>query len=255
MDGARGRPGLEGSRVLITGASSGVGLAAARVFAEEGATIALAARRGEILREAAAELGHGAIALPVDVADPAAVADAVASAYEEFGGLELVVNAAGVGMPTPLQDLEADMWREVIDINLSGTFYVAREAGLRMLKQGGGSIVNVGSELSSVGMGMYSVYCASKFGVVGLTKALAAELAPTVRVNVVCPGPIDTPMMDAEIEWFSDPAEARKQALERVPLKRFATPEEIAAAIRFLAVDAPYATGAVLPVDGGTTMV
>jgi NAD(P)-dependent dehydrogenase (short-subunit alcohol dehydrogenase family) len=158
-------------------------------------------------------------------------------------------------MPTPLEDLEPEGWREVIDINLSGTFHVAREAGLRMLDDAGGVIVNVGSELSSIGMGQYSAYCASKFGVIGLTKALAAELAPTVRVNVVCPGPIDTPMMDAEIEWYPDPEATRREAIERVPLKRFAQPEEVAGAIRFLAFEAPFATGAVLPLDGGTTMV
>jgi NAD(P)-dependent dehydrogenase (short-subunit alcohol dehydrogenase family) len=102
---------------------------------------------------------------------------------------------------------------------------------------------------------MYSAYCASKFGVIGLTKALAAELAPTVRVNVVCPGPIDTPMMDAELDWFPDPEATRREATERVPLKRFAAPEEVVGAIRFLAFSAPFATGTVLPFDGGTTMV
>jgi NAD(P)-dependent dehydrogenase (short-subunit alcohol dehydrogenase family) len=104
-------------------------------------------------------------------------------------------------------------------------------------------------------MGLFVHYCASKFGVIGLTKALAAELAPTVKVNVVCPGPIDTPMMDAEIDWFPDPAKARVDATERVPLKRFASPEEVVAAIRFLAFEAPFATGTTLELDGGTTMV
>lgn len=124
-----------------------------------------------------------------------------------------------------------------------------------MSAAGGGAIVNVGSELSSIGMALYAPYCASKFGVVGLTKALAAELAPRVRVNVVCPGPIDTPMMDAELEWYPDPGATRREAIERIPLKRFATAEEVVDAIRFLAFDAPFATGAVLPLDGGTTMV
>ncbi len=248
-------PGIAESRVLITGASSGVGMATARTFAAQGARVALIARREEILDELVSELGDRALALPTDIVDPEAVAAAVARAWEAWDGLDQAVNAAGVGMPTPLEDLDHDGWREVIDINLSGTFYVAREAGLRMLDAGGGSIVNVGSELSSIGMGMYAPYCASKFGVIGLTKALAAELAPTVRVNVVCPGPIDTPMMDAEIDWFPDPVATRAAAIERVPLKRFAQPEEVAEAIRFLAFDAPFATGATLPIDGGTTMV
>jgi NAD(P)-dependent dehydrogenase (short-subunit alcohol dehydrogenase family) len=246
---------MSGARVLITGASSGVGKAAARAFAGEGARVALLARRAELIEELAGELGDAALPLPTDVSDPSAVAAAVATAHDRFGGLDLAVNAAGVGMPTPLEDLAPDGWREVLAINLSGTFYVAREAGLRMLENGGGAIVNVGSELSSIGMGQYSAYCASKFGVIGLTKALAAELAPTVRVNVVCPGPIDTPMMDAEIDWYPDPEATRREAIERVPLKRFAQPEEVVEAIRFLAFEAPFATGAVLPLDGGTTMV
>jgi NAD(P)-dependent dehydrogenase (short-subunit alcohol dehydrogenase family) len=243
------------SRMLITGASSGIGLAAARVYAGEGARVALLARRGEILEDLAAELGDGALALPTDVRDAEAVADAVARAWDAWGGLDLVVNAAGTGMPTPLADLDPDGWQEVIDVNLSGTFYVAREAGLRMAGDGGGAIVNVGSELSSIGMAMYAPYCASKFGVVGLTKALAAELAPKVRVNVLCPGPIDTPMMDAELEWYPDPAAVRVEATKRVPLNRFADPEEVVEAISFLAFKAPFATGATLPLDGGTTMV
>lgn len=246
---------VDGTRVLITGASSGVGQAAARELAGDGARVALLARRADALEDLATELGDAALPLPTDVADARAVAKAVAAAHEAFGGLDVAINAAGVGMPTPLEDLDPDGWREVIDINLSGTFHVARESGLRMLADGGGTIVNVGSELSSIGMSQYSAYCASKFGVIGLTKALAAELAPSVRVNVVCPGPIDTPMMDAEIEWYPDPEATRREAIARVPLKRFAQPEEVVRAIRFLAFEAPFATGTVLPLDGGTTMV
>jgi NAD(P)-dependent dehydrogenase (short-subunit alcohol dehydrogenase family) len=230
-------------------------MAAARAFAADGAHVALLARREGILDELAGELGDGAFAFPVDIADPGAVAEAVAGAHAALGGLDVAVNAAGIGMPTPLESLTPEGWTETIDINLSGTFYVAREAGLRMAADGGGAIVNVGSELSSVGMGMYSAYCASKFAVVGLTKALAAELAPKVRVNVVCPGPIDTPMMDAELDWFDDPEATRREAIDRVPMKRFARPEEVVSAIRFLAFEAPFATGAVLPLDGGTTMI
>jgi NAD(P)-dependent dehydrogenase (short-subunit alcohol dehydrogenase family) len=246
--------GIAGSRILITGASSGVGLCAARTFAAEGARVALLARRAEVVDEVAREIGD-ALSLPTDVTDSRAVSAAVGAAHDAFGGLDIVVNAAGVGMPTPLETLDPAGWREVIAINLSGSFYVAREAAARMSSDGGGSIVNVGSELSSVGMGMYSAYCASKFGVIGLTKALAAELAPLIRVNVVCPGPIDTPMMDAELDWFPDPEATRREATERVPLKRFASPDEVVSAIRFLAVGAPFATGTVLPFDGGTTMV
>ena len=243
------------SRILITGASSGVGLAASRAFAGAGARVALMARRQEVLDDLTDELGAGAVAFATDVTDPEAVADAVAGAWEAHGGIDLVVNAAGIGLPTPLAGVGPEDWDEVIDTNLSGTFFVAREAALRMIDGDGGTIVNVGSELSSIGMALYAPYCASKFGVVGLTKAMAAELAPKVRVNVVCPGPIDTPMMDAELAWYPDPEATRKEAIERVPLKRFAAPEEVVEAISFLAFRAPFATGAVLPLDGGTTMI
>ena len=171
------------------------------------------------------------------------------------GGVDIAVNSAGIDGPSTLADLTPEIWRRQIDVNLSGSFYVAREAALRMLSGDGGQVINVSSELGLVGMGLYVHYCASKFGVIGLTKALAHELAPKVRVNCICPGPIDTPMMDAELEWFGDPAVTRKAAIERVPLKRFATPEEVARAILFFATDAPYATGSIFSLDGGTTAI
>lgn len=248
-------PRLEGKRAIITGASSGVGKATAELFVAEGATVGLIARRADALGEVVAKLGTRAIALPADVADDKAVAAAVDRFAKGHGGPDIAVNSAGIDGPSSLKDLTPEVWRRQIDVNLSGTFYLAREAGLRMLAGDGGVIINLGSELSLVGMGLYAHYCASKFGVVGLTKALAHELAPKVRVNCICPGPIDTPMMDAELEWFSDPAATRKMAIDRVPLKRFATAEEIARAILFLSIDAPFATGSIFSIDGGTTAV
>jgi len=247
--------GLLGARVLITGASSGVGMTAARSFTAEGAAVGLLARRADRLEQLALELGSSAHAFPVDVADPAAVALAVAEADSVLGGLDIAINAAGAVEPASLDELDAATWRRIIDINLSGTFYVAREAALRMRGGGGGVIINVGSDLANMGVANFVHYGAAKAGVVGLTKGLAAELAPTVRVNAVCPGPIDTPMMEAELALFVDPAAARRDAIDNVPLRRFASPEEVVAAIRFLAVDAPFATGAVLALDGGTTAV
>jgi NAD(P)-dependent dehydrogenase (short-subunit alcohol dehydrogenase family) len=161
------------------------------------------------------------------------------------------VNAAGIDGPVALADLTPDVWNEQIAVNLSGSFYVARETALVMAD--GGSIVNLGSELSFLGMGLFVHYCASKFGVIGMTKAMAMELAPRIRVNAVCPGPVDTPMMDAELEWFPDPVATRKGAIERVPMKRFATASEIAETILFVAVSMPFATGSAISVDGGTT--
>jgi NAD(P)-dependent dehydrogenase (short-subunit alcohol dehydrogenase family) len=244
---------LAGRVALVTGASSGVGAAAARALAAAGAAVALLARRREPLDSLAAELGEdAALALVADVADSAQVDAAVAATIERFGRLDAVVNSAGVSLPASLADTDDDTWRATIDANLSGSFFVARASAPHLGE--GGSIVNVGSELSQTGMEMYVAYCASKAGVVGLTKALAAELAPRVRVNAVCPGPVDTPMLAAEFELFGA-EEALAETLARVPLGRLAGAEEVAAAILYLTADAPYATGTVLALDGGATAV
>ena len=255
MSDTRSGRRLSGKRVLITGASSGVGMVAARDFVADGATVALLARRSDRLELLAEELGPAAHVFTVDVADPDAVATAVDAADSALGGLDVVINAAGVADAVSLAELDAATWRRVIDINLSGTFYVARQSALRMRAAGGGVIINIGSDLAHMGVPNFVHYCAAKAGVVGMTKGMAAELAPTVRVNAVCPGPIDTPMMEAQLALSDDPAAAREDAIGKVPLRRFASPEEVVAAIRFLAVDALFATGAVMPLDGGTTAV
>jgi NAD(P)-dependent dehydrogenase (short-subunit alcohol dehydrogenase family) len=153
-----------------------------------------------------------------------------------------------------LEDLDAAQWREVIDVNLGGSFLVAREAGLRMRDRDGGAIVNVGSELGQLGAAGYVAYCASKAGVLGLTRALAVELAPSVRVNAVCPGPVDTPMLDHEFALSGDAPQARAETKRRVPLGRIATAAEVAEAIVFLARSG-YASGAAFALDGGSTIV
>jgi NAD(P)-dependent dehydrogenase (short-subunit alcohol dehydrogenase family) len=245
---------MDGRRALVTGASSGIGAATARRFVAEGARVALIARRAGPIEELAADLGPNATALPADVSSPSEVASAVERASDWLGGLDAVVNSAGVSNPLDLVHLDASAWRTVIDINLSGTFYVAREAGLRMAADRGGAIVNIGSELSVMGLAKMVAYCASKAGVLGLTRALAIELAPTVRVNAICPGGVQTPMMDAEFALAADPVAAREELLAAVPLGRMANPDEIATAIVFLVTDAPFATGSSLHIDGGTTV-
>ena len=254
MAEATGR--LAGTRAVITGASSGIGEAAARAFVREGARVMLVARRADPLNALARQLGvGGAIAYPADVSDPAQVTSMVDAAFERLGGLDVVVNSAGVSDPAPLEDLTPERWREVIDINLSGCFYVCRQVGLKMRAAGGGVIVNVASESSLMGEPMYVAYCASKGGVLMLTKALAAELAPTVRVNAVCPGSVDTPMLRRDFASLPDPASATEAARRRIALGRFATPEEVAMAIVFLASEATFATGLGLNLDGGTTAI
>ncbi|MBS1845621.1 MAG: SDR family oxidoreductase [Actinobacteria bacterium] len=244
---------LAGKRALITGASSGIGAATARAFVAEGARVVLLARRRGPLEALAAEFGDAAAVITADVGVAAEAHAAVAAAIEQLGDLDVVVNCAGVSWPANLEDIDDDNWRQVIDINLSGSFYVGRDAGLHMRESGGGTIVNLASEMSVRAAGMYVAYCASKAGVVGLTRGLAAELAPDVTVNAICPGPVDTPMLEAEFATIGEGS--REEALDEVPLKRFATPDEVAAGILYLAADAPYATGATLELDGGTTVI
>lgn len=243
----------ENARVLITGATSGVGEAAAKLFAEKGAKVALLGRRAEELHRVSAEIGTAARGFVADVADPASATAGVRAAIDAFGGLDVVVNAAGVAVFALLEDLDVDAWREVIDTNLSGTFHVSREAALYMREAGGGSIVNVASDLASMGAPGLTHYSAAKAGVVGLTRAMAVELAPTVRVNVVCPGPIDTGMMRAGLAREADPARALREKEASVPLRRLAQPLEVARAIYFLAIEGTFATGTSMAFDGGTS--
>jgi 3-oxoacyl-[acyl-carrier protein] reductase len=245
---------LDGKRAVITGASSGIGEAAARLFVSEGARVALVARRAQRLEAIASELAPAAVAVPGDVSDPEQAKAAVHRAVSKFDGLDVVVSCAGISRPLSLAFTDAGAWKETIDVNLSGTFFVAKESGLRMRAAGGGVIVNVGSELSFIGMPLFAAYCASKAGVLGLTRALAAELAPTVRVNAICPGPVDTPMLQQEFDLAADPEAERAAMVDRVPLRRIASSLEAAEAILDLAL-MPFATGVALQLDGGTTTI
>jgi NAD(P)-dependent dehydrogenase (short-subunit alcohol dehydrogenase family) len=196
------------------------------------------------------------VAVRCDVSDPRAVAAAAAETEDRIGLVNALVNAAGVADPRPLAELDSQAWAQTIGINLSGSFYPSREIALRLREHDEpGSIVNIGSELSSLGLGGYAAYCASKAGVIGITKALAAELAPRIRVNALCPGPVDTPMLAGELALAADPDAAREQENKRPPLGRIGQPGEIADAAVWLLCDATFATGALVPIDGGTTAV
>ena len=245
---------LDGRCAIVTGASSGIGEATARLLAGQGARVALVARRADELARVASELDN-ALAVPADVSDHDQVRNAVEAAEAGLGPVDIVVNCAGVIGPTKLDALTPAIWDQTLAINLSGPFYLGREAGLRMRDRRGGHIVNVASDLAFTAMPGYVDYSASKAGLLGLTRGLAVELAPTVLVNAVAPGPVDTPMMDHELEAEADPEEARNATVRRVPLLRVARPDEIARAIFFLLTDATYATGAILALDGGTTVL
>ena len=243
---------VDGARVLITGASSGVGEATATLFSARGASLALFGRRAAELERVRSRLSGTSCAISVDVSDEDGVVDAVQRAAHELGGIDIVINAAGVATPAEAEHVSGHAWRSVIDTNLSGTFYVSREA-IPHLRESGGCIVNVASDLATMGATGLAHYSASKAGVVGLTRGLAVELAPRVRVNAVCPGPIDTPMMRRGLSESDDPERARTEKELSVPLERLASPEEIAKSIYFLAIDGTFATGAALSIDGGTS--
>ncbi|RUM20501.1 SDR family oxidoreductase [Rhizobium vallis] len=244
---------LKGKTAIVTGASSGIGRATAVALAARGARVALIGRRKEALDSVASEIGGAAIGFVADVGKEEEATLAVRGAWDALGGVDYLVHAAGIITPARLEALTASLWRQHIDVNLNGAFYIMRECALRMRERGSGSIAAIASDLSFKGLEYYAHYCASKAGLAGLTKAMALELAPIVRVNSVCPGPVDTPMMESELKWFGGTDDVRQGAVSQVPLKRFASPEEIAKFAVFVAVDATFATGAMLSVDGGTT--
>lgn len=238
---------------LVTGAASGLGQATALRLAAEGARVVCADVSTDALAQTAQTInaaGGEAIALVADVTDESACARLVADALAHFDRLTTLVNSAGVRPAQPGPTPSHADWQRVIDINLTGTYLAARAAMQPLIESGCGSITNLASIFGLVGGSTGAAYAASKGAIVNLTRQMALEWAPDVRVNCVCPGVIETPMTAPLRE---DPTWAG-QILKRYPMGRFGKPEEVAAAILFLASDeAAYVTGAALPVDGGYT--
>jgi NAD(P)-dependent dehydrogenase (short-subunit alcohol dehydrogenase family) len=247
---------FQDKRIVITGSSRGIGLACAKEFLRLGARVAINGSNDTSTRAGLDVLGAGdrTVAAPGDVSTRSGCHALVSNAAEQLGGIDVLVNSAGVGTVGPIEDCTEAMWDTTLDVNLKGTFFCI-QAALTQLRKSHGNIVNVASDAGLIGESGLTVYCASKGGVVNLTRALALELAPEIRVNCICPGYIDTDMVRRDmIEVAGDPAAAEQELLNYAPLKRIAAPVEIARAIAFMASDdAPFMTGAAMQVDGGTT--
>lgn len=252
-----------GKVALVTGASRGIGRAIAGAYLEEGAKVALCARSVpelESLADAWNQKERRALPLECDVTSKESVARALDELESSWGKLDILVNNAGISGRTPLSEDSSELWQQILDVNLTGSFNVTR-AALPLMNSGDGRIVNMASVLGRFGVPGYTAYCTSKHGIIGFTRALALELAPRhITVNAICPGWVQTDMADKGIEETAEvlgiSAEAfREQAVEGVPLKRFIDPHEIAKLALYLTSDeASAVTGQAYNICGGQVM-
>ncbi len=248
---------LAGKVALVTGASQGIGRAIALALAQEGAQLALLARNRAGLEETLEMMGGSGVVAACDVTDPSAVTAAVDDVVSALGRLDVVVNNAGQRQNfARLDQLPTEEWERVITANLSSVFYVTRAAVRYLIEQGSGSVVNVSSVAGPLGFPTIGSYCASKSGVIGVTRTMAAEWCEFgVRVNSVAPGWTASPM---NVELRTDPAnsEILEDIISRIPMGRFADASEVASVVVFLAGSTgSFITGQTLVVDGGWSMV
>jgi NAD(P)-dependent dehydrogenase (short-subunit alcohol dehydrogenase family) len=240
---------------FVTGAGRGIGRAIVELLAERGATVVVSDVDGENAQEVVrgiAERGGTALPLTLDVTDAEAVRSSMERVYKAHGRLDIVVNNAGILASTPIVDITVDEWQQILDVNVNGVFYCCQAALRIMSKQGNGRIINIasiaGRSVSDIGGAHYTT---SKAAVLGLTRHMAKEAGPRIRVNSVCPGMIDTPMN----ETFGSP-EKTEEVCSQLALQRIGRPREVAAVVAFLASeDAAYVTGETVEVDGGALMI
>lgn len=241
--------GLKDKRVLITGGASGIGAATAARFLEEGSVVCILDRDEEARQKIGRDVPALAAVIPADVSDLKQVRAAFAEAIRVMGGVDVLINNAGISIRHNFLDITPAEWDQTIAVNLTGVFYVGQTAARHMMERGSGVILQTASTNGVMGYPYYADYNATKAGVIELTKSMALELAPKVRVCAVAPGYVLTPMQRAE---YTD--EMLEQVNQKIPLKRHARPEEIAALFAFLASDdAAYMTGHVYTCDGGET--
>lgn len=241
--------GLKNKRVLITGGASGIGAATAARFLEEGARVAILDSSDAGRHRIVGELPALAGTVGADVSRLDQVRAAFSDAMRLMDGLDVVINNAGISIRHSFLDITPDEWDRVLAVNLTGAFYVAQTAARLMMAAGGGVILNTASTNGVMGYPYYADYNASKAGLIELTRSMALELAPKVRVNAVAPGYVLTPMQRAEYT-----AEMLAEVNRKIPLGRHANPEEVAALFAFLASDdAGFITGHVYTIDGAET--
>ena len=245
---------LAGRTALVTGAASGIGRAIALLYGRAGATVAVAhlgrlAEAQEVVDEIVAA-GGAALAVEGDVTRSAEVQAMVAATLAEFGSIDVLVNCAGIIQHKPFLETSDEDWRQVIDTDLGSVFLLCRAVLPGMVARQSGVIVNIASDLGLLGRAEFAPYCAAKAGVIGLTRSLAREFAPAIRVNAIAPGPVETAMLS--------PASMSAEWIEKekaIPQARFACPDEIAATALFLASDlARFYCGQVLGPNGGSVM-
>lgn len=238
---------------LVTGSATGIGRAVAWRLADQGYAVTVNYSKSKVEAEETAdgvrERGADVLVVPANVADDSAVRAMVEQTNQEFGGLDVLVNNAATTYFIPHDDLDGltdQVWDEILSVNLKGTFFASR-AAMPTLRLRRGNIVNIASVAGLAGSGSSIAYAASKGAVITLTKSLAKAFAPEVRVNAVAPGPVQT-------RWLADHQDMVEQAMTQTPLKRPATPEDIAAVTLFLACGTTLMTGQVLVADGGRTI-
>lgn len=254
---------LKGRRAVVTGAGRGIGRDIAHALAVAGADVAALARSASEIEQVAGESrSHGvsAVAVRCDVADPAAVKAAMARVNETFGGVDILVNGAGIAPTAPFAKTTDAMFRSVLETNAFGCFYTMREAAPGMAERGFGRIVNVASVAGRKGAAYIAAYSASKHAVVGLTRSVAVEYATTgVTVNAICPGFVETPMLEGAVAAVSErtkrtATEVRAYMAQSSPQNRIFTTAEVTAFVLFLCSDeARGVTGQALGIDGGMT--